>query len=271
MSFAAGETSKTFVVVADDDAVDDDGESLVLGFGDLPAQVTAGAVATTTVNLADDDVPPLTASVSGAPATHDGEMAFTFQLQFSGNVAVGFQTLRDHAFAVTGGTVTNARRLVTGSNQGWEITIEPDSHADVTVVLPVTTDCAATGAVCTAEGTALSERVEVTVAGPAPQSPPPAPTNLTAEVNADGHIVLSWEAPADATITGYQILRRRPTEDELELLVYVDDTQSTATTYTDTNVTAGVRHVYRVKAINAAGLSEWSNYVNPTPEDGESI
>ena len=32
-----------------------------------------------------------------------------------------------------------------------------------------------------------------------------------------------------------------------------------------TGVTAGVKHVYRVKAINAAGLSGWSNYVNPTP------
>ena len=84
-------------------------------------------------------------------------------------------------------------------------------------------------------------------------------------VNADGHVVLSWNAPAGASITGYQILRRRPIEGESSLLIYVENTGSTATTYTDTNVTAGVRHVYRVKAINAAGLGDWSNYVNPTP------
>ena len=47
--------------------------------------------------------------------------------------------------------------------------------------------------------------------------------------------------------------------------MYVEDTGSTATTYTDTNATAGVRHVYRVKAINAAGLSQWSNYARATP------
>ena len=98
-----------------------------------------------------------------------------------------------------------------------------------------------------------------------PQSPPPAPTSLTATVNADGHIVLSWTAPNDDSITGYQVLRRRPTQGETTLLEYVADTQSTATTFTDTGVTAGVKHVYRVKAINAAGLSGWSNYVNPTP------
>ena len=98
-----------------------------------------------------------------------------------------------------------------------------------------------------------------------PESPPAKPTGLTATVNADGHIVLSWTAPNDDSITGYQILRRRPGEGESSLLVYVADTQSTATTFTDTGVTAGVKHVYRVKAINAAGLSGWSNYVNPTP------
>ena len=47
--------------------------------------------------------------------------------------------------------------------------------------------------------------------------------------------------------------------------MYVADTQSTATTCTDTSVTAGVTHVYRVKGINSAGLSEWSKYVNLTP------
>ena len=48
-------------------------------------------------------------------------------------------------------------------------------------------------------------------------------------------------------MTGYVILRRRPTEGENELSVYVADTDSTATTYTDTDVTPGIQHVYRVK------------------------
>ena len=53
---------------------------------------------------------------------------------------------------------------------------------------------------------------------------------------------------------------------ENTLQVYVADTHSTATTYTDANVTADVQHVYRVKAINAAGVSGRSNYVNVTPQ-----
>ena len=48
------------------------------------------------------------------------------------------------------------------------------------------------------------------VAAAEPSEPPPAPTNLTATVNADGSVTLSWDAPEDDSVTGYQILRRRP-------------------------------------------------------------
>ena len=89
-----------------------------------------------------------------------------------------------------------------------------------------------------------------------PQEPPPAPPNLTGVANSDGSIILSWDAPDDDTITGYQILRRRPTLDEDELLILVADTGSTATSYTDTEATPEVRHVYRVKAINPAGVGK---------------
>ena len=95
--------------------------------------------------------------------------------------------------------------------------------------------------------------------------PPPAPQNLTATINGDGSVTLTWDAPDDDSVTGYQILRRRPPLGENTLLVYVEDTGSTATTFTDTEVTAGVHHVYRVKAINSAGLSRWSNFARADP------
>ncbi len=108
--------------------------------------------------------------------------------------------------------------------------------------------------------------VEAAVTEEEPAEPPPAPTNLTAVVNADGSVTLSWEAPDDDSVTGYLILRRRPYEGgERTLLVYVENTGSTATTFTDTDVTAGTQHVYRVKAINAAGAGNQSNYVNVDP------
>ena len=94
---------------------------------------------------------------------------------------------------------------------------------------------------------------------------PLAPENLMATVNPDGTITLSWDAPDDDSITGYQILRRRPQEGEDTLLIYVQDTGNAAATFTDTEATSGTRHVYRVKAINSAGVGARSNYVNVDP------
>ena len=111
---------------------------------------------------------PLTASFLDAPTSHDGSSAFTFELRFSEAPADGFsyKTLRDHAFAVTGGEVTRARRLERPGNIRWEITVRPTSSSAVTITLPSTEDCDADGAICTADGRKLSESVEVSVAGP---------------------------------------------------------------------------------------------------------
>ena len=112
---------------------------------------------------------------------------------------------------------------------------------------------------------ALTSTATAEVAAAAPTEPPGRPRNLTGAANADGTVTLSWDAPNDDTVTGYQILRRKPREGEKTLLVHVNDTGSTATQHTDRDVTPDVGHAYRVKAINAVGLSRWSNFVNVTP------
>ena len=55
LTFNAGDSSKSFSVTATDDAVDDDGESVDIGFGALPSGTEAGTRSTTTVRLVDDD------------------------------------------------------------------------------------------------------------------------------------------------------------------------------------------------------------------------
>ena len=54
VTFAAGETEQTFTVTATDDSVDDDGESVQLGFGPLPSGVQLGSPSTATVALVQD-------------------------------------------------------------------------------------------------------------------------------------------------------------------------------------------------------------------------
>ena len=112
----------------------------------------------------------LTASFPSVAREHDGSSVFTVQLDFSEDVkGLSYRTLKFGGIRVTGGTVAKAKRRPPGSGQGkyWTIHVEPDGDGDVTVVLPETTDCAATGAVCTRDGRKLSNASRATVPGPA--------------------------------------------------------------------------------------------------------
>ena len=165
LTFAANETSKTVSVATTDDTVDEEDETFTLTLSS-PTNATLGD-STATGTIEDDDAAALTASFSDVPASHDGSSAFTFTLSFSENVAgLSFRKLRDSAFDVTGGSVKAARRKTEGSDQHWNIEVEPDSEADVVILLPETTDCSATGALCTSDGRKLSPAVSATVAGP---------------------------------------------------------------------------------------------------------
>ena len=114
--------------------------------------------------------PPLTVALEQNPTSHDGSSEFTFEIRFSEHIAdLSYVTLKEHAFTETGGTVENAKRLDPDSatrNIHWRITVQPNGNGDVTIVLPVTTDCNAQGAICTEDDRALSNRLELTVPGP---------------------------------------------------------------------------------------------------------
>ena len=122
-----------------------------------------------------ESLPDLTVSVESVPTTHDGTSAFDVRLAFSEELADDFsyETLRDHAFTVTHGEVTGARRLNPPSNIGWEITVAPAGRADVTLALPATTDCDAAGAICTEDERMLAATLVATVEGPAAAEPLP--------------------------------------------------------------------------------------------------
>ena len=62
VTFGPTETSKTFTFTANQDSVDDDGESVDLGFGPLPGRVSAGLVPKTVVSITDDDDPAVEVS-----------------------------------------------------------------------------------------------------------------------------------------------------------------------------------------------------------------
>ena len=182
LTFNAGDTSQTVQVAVLTDSDDEDAETLTLTLSN-PAQaklddhVGTGTIedAEASSETADDppaDDPPaetpvvaLTASITNMPATHNGS-TFTFDLSFSENVKAGYERIRDDAFTISGGDVKNAQRKAQGSNQSWTITVEPDGNGRISITLPETTDCDATGAICTYDGRKLSNSTPASIPGP---------------------------------------------------------------------------------------------------------
>ena len=212
---------------------------------------------------------PLGAYFRLVPDSHDGVDVFTFRVHFTNGVpTISYKTMRDRALDVDGGTVRAARRVIRGSNRIWAITVAPDGSGEVSIALPASPACDSAGAICASDGRRLHNRPHAIVPGP-PTEPPAAPTNLRATAYTDGSVIVSWDAPDDDSITDYQILRRHPGESEGTMVETLLDTGSTETTYTDNDLALDVLHAYYVKAVNASGVSERSNYDNATPFEGE--
>ncbi len=88
---------------------------------------------------------------------------------------------------------------------------------------------------------------------------PAPPTGLTATQVTHDSVSLSWDDPGDSSITGYEVLQRDRDVHRAGLFIPVQaNTGSAATSYTDDQVVAGARYIYRIKAINAHGVSTWS-------------
>ena len=109
---------------------------------------------------------PLTASFEDLPAGHDGESAFTFRIAFSEPLSwMNGRRLREDVVAVAGGRASSAGR-VNRRRDLWQLTVEPDSSADVTVTVEAGAACGTPAAVCAKDGRALSATISATVAGP---------------------------------------------------------------------------------------------------------
>ena len=182
LTFNAGDTSQTVQVTVLTDSEDESQETLTLTLSN-PSQATLDdATGTGTIENGESssgtqedppaEDPPaetpvvlLTASFANVPADHDGSN-FTFDLNFSENVNAGYARIRDDAFTVSGGAIASASRKTQGSNQGWTVEVNPTGNGAVSITLPETTDCDASGAICTDDSRKLSQSTSATVAGP---------------------------------------------------------------------------------------------------------
>ena len=130
-----------------------------------PPTWTEGQELTVSLKL---PAPRLTAAFDSVPEEHDGSTAFWLELEFSDEPeGLSFHTVRNDLFTVTGGTIKRAKRIESDSNRRFRLKVKPSSNGAVTLALATPLPaCDEPGAVCTADGRALSGEVATTIAGP---------------------------------------------------------------------------------------------------------
>ena len=195
----------------------------------------------------------LTAEFRDIPTLHDGQSPFTVELRFSEEFEVLYADLRDDAFTVTAGTVTAVRRLDRPHNIRWEITVQPDSDADVTILLPATQDCDDPGALCTADARMLSADVTVTITGPAANSPATGAPTIDGEPHVGEALTAGTSGIADADGMSGAVFTYQWLADDTDI---ADATRSNYTpTGADENKTLKVRVAFTDDEGNAETLT----------------
>ena len=112
LTFSSGATTRTFEFAATDDGEEDFGESVVLGFGRLPAGVSGGGSAT--VSIQDDDTPPMAViAVSGVACDRELCRALTGEPVEFADTSTGPTGSRRWEFGE--GSESDLRRL----SQSW--------------------------------------------------------------------------------------------------------------------------------------------------------
>ena len=200
------------------------------------------------------NTPPAPVTIVVAPADPQAPSGLSAELA-DGQVVLNWDAPAEDADTVTGYEVLRAEA------QGELATLVADtgstatSYTDATVASAGTSYAYQVKAIRDGDRSGASNEARV-------QLKPAKPRTLTATVVAHNSVTLTWRHPQDDSITGYLILRRDKAIHEHGIFATVaSDTGTAATTYTDDTVEPNKQYVYRIKATNAAGLSDISSWV----------
>ena len=206
---------------------------------------------------------PLTASFTLASEAHDGENGFKLRIDFSDDVEITPEDMRDHALLVSGGTVTGAA-MVKDRGDLWELTVEPAGPGPVSILTPLGRACTEQGALCTADGRSLTAGPALVVPGPPADGPPGVPDQPAGTAVFIGGVDLEWNDVPGADSYDVQQYRGGWTDlpaDGVEIAFYGAGA-----------IIAGLDPEaslwFRVRAANGHGVSDWSAmlYMNSTSQ-----
>ena len=199
--FAAGVQEAAFTITATDDALDDDGESLALGFGELPDGVTAGAVPAATVTLTDDDATP---AVAGATAFAVAEGATAVTELAATDADLGAGTL---AWSPAAGGADNAHFTLTAAGvlaftgaKDYENPDDADGDRVYELTVQVSDGANAATADLTVTLTDVVPVVSIAAAAPAVVEGAPAQFTVTRADDLSGALEAALAVTADGAV-----------------------------------------------------------------------
>gem|GEM_PF-5021926 len=100
---------------------------------------------------------------------------------------------------------------------------------------------------------------------------PAPPQNVRAIVVAQTAVALTWDDPEDSSVSGYRVERRGGEDAAEQFVMLMEDSGSAATHYIERTVLPASSYVYRVRAINAAGLSAPSDEVRVNTQPASAV
>ena len=146
-------------------------------------------------------VKPFTGRFTNVPAEHVGSETFTLEFHLSeAPRGMSWESVRDHLFDVSGGTIDNARRTGPVHNRGWQLTVVPTGDAEISLTLKGTTSCDDSHAVCTSDGRRLAGGATTTIQGPAALSVADAEVQEAEGATLDFAVTLSRTRPSATTV-----------------------------------------------------------------------
>ena len=270
---------KTFTVSVTHDTVQEPNETftVTLAYADPGLPHLQGGRDTATVTITDDisSTVDLSTTVFGSPfrVSRDDELTYNYTVNNSGPAVSTNTVVRStldrgvsfvsatpadkcaHSGGATGGMVAcTFDTLDAGASEAGEIVVQvgPAASADIAIT-------------SVANGNELDRSPGNNTATEYTElfAPPEQVRNLSPIRSSVAFIELSWARPSDngSPITRYELQRKEAGE---SYALVSPDPGVAATTYRDSQVSAGTTYTYQLRAVNADGNAEWSNEATAT-------